>query len=98
MIVGNVGKQAKQREIRNLWSSEILSDENRKFCREKVKFLKFCRVKKISKTEGKSETGGKMHHGLRGDGRPWVKALTQTAPDAEMGWSRHTSKQHSAAF
>ena len=36
-----------------------LADENRKFCREKVKFQKFFRKsKKISKIGGKSETGG----------------------------------------
>ena len=52
-------------------SLEILADENRKFCREKVKFLKFStESENFSKIGGKSETGGKMHHGLRGDGRP----------------------------
>src|SRR6218665_2574342 len=53
-------------DIRNLWSmtkkrsSEILTDENGKIFREKVKFLKSPRkFKKFSKTGGKSETGGK---------------------------------------
>ena len=54
-------------------SSEILADENGEFFREKVKFLKFYRKSKnISKIGGKSETGVKMHHGLREIGRPWV--------------------------
>jgi len=47
-------------------SSEILADENRKFFREKVKSLEFfTESENVSKTEGKSETGGEMHHGLR---------------------------------
>ena len=46
-------------------SSEILADENKEFFREKVKLRKFS-----SENRGESETGGEMHHGLRGDGRP----------------------------
>ena len=51
------------------------ADETGKFCREKVKFQKFSRKsKKFSKIGGKSETGGKMHHGLRGG---WTPLLTE---------------------
>jgi len=51
-----------------------LADENGKFFREKAKFVKFSRKSQnFSKIGGKSETGGEMHHGLRGDGRPCQK-------------------------
>ena len=32
--------------------------------------LKIFQSENLSKIRGKSETGGKMHHGVRGDGRP----------------------------
>ena len=44
-----------------------------KFTWEKVKLEKFPTVsEKMSETGAKSETG-RMHHCLRGDGRPWSK-------------------------
>src|SRR6218665_2590410 len=51
-------------------SSEILADENRKFCREKVKFPQSLNF--FSKIGGNLKQWGKMHHGLRGDGRPCI--------------------------
>src|SRR6218665_1866350 len=63
-------------------SSEISADENQEIFPEKfldfhpkVKFVKFSSAPEhFSKIGGKSETGGKMYHGLRGDGRPWPQA------------------------
>jgi len=53
-------------------SSEILANENQKIFREKVTFLKFyTESENFVKNRGKSETGEKMHRGLRGDRRPW---------------------------
>jgi len=46
-------------------SSEILADENQEIFREKVKMRKFS-----PESENCKKIGGKMHHGLRGDGRP----------------------------
>ena len=53
-------------------SSDILADENGKFFREKVKFLKFSRKSKnLSKIEVENlKQGEKMHHGLRGMDAP----------------------------
>ena len=52
-------------------SSEISADENQEIFQGKVKFLTFSsEYENFSTIGGKSETGGKMHHGLRGDGRP----------------------------
>src|SRR6218665_2505875 len=50
---------------------KFLADENREIFREKVTFLKFStESEKFSKIGGKSETGRKMHHGLRGMDAP----------------------------
>ena len=49
-------------------SSEISVDKNQEIFQEF--FFIFLRVRKFFENRGKSETGGKMHHGLRGDGRP----------------------------
>jgi len=56
-------------------SSEILADENGKIFRERVTFGKFSTDSEhFSKIGGKSETGGKKHHGLRGMDAPdsWI--------------------------
>jgi|SRR6218665_1474328 len=64
---GNVPKQGKQREIRNLWSmtkkrsAEIEATlENPEIFREKGKIFEiFKKVRKFSENRGKSETEGK---------------------------------------
>src|SRR6218665_728293 len=51
------------------------------FSRENGKFLKFSRKSpKISKIGGKFETGGKMHHGLRGMDAPGEGRRFSTHP------------------
>src|SRR6218665_3527328 len=48
----------------------------KKFFGKKVKLRKFpTESENFSKVGGKCETGGEMHHGLRGDGRPWPPEL-----------------------
>ena len=77
---GNVLKQGKGEKIRNLWSmtkkirsSEISADENQEIFREKGKIglgTFSSESENFPTIGGKSKTGGEMHHGLRGDGRP----------------------------
>ena len=66
-------EQGKLGEIQNLWSmtkkwsSEILADENREICREKIKVWKFStESENFSKIGGNLKQWGEMHHGLRG--------------------------------
>src|SRR6218665_623738 len=55
-------------------SSEMLADENRKNFWEKVKFRKFS-----TESENLSKIGGSLkHHGLRGDGCPWIDRALMT--------------------
>jgi len=46
-----------------------------KFFWEKAKLGTFFTKSEKLSDMGKSETGGKMHHCLRGDGRPWLQCL-----------------------
>jgi len=69
--VGNILKQRKYGWKFQKRSSEILTDENRKYFWQKVKLVKFStESEKFSETEGNLKQRG-MHHCLKGDGRPW---------------------------
>ena len=59
-----------------------MADENRKFCREKVKFQKFSRKsKKNFENRGENlKQRGKMHHGLRG----WTPLYAPALPIQDL--------------
>jgi len=57
-------------------SSEISADENQEIFSGKGKIVKiFIRVWKCFENRGEIWNRGEMHHGLRGDGRPWHSLL-----------------------
>ena len=69
-------------EFRNLWSmtkTKVIRNfgwwKSRNFSGKGQIVKIFLRV---FENRGKSETGRKMHHGLRGDGRPWLDIQTNT--------------------
>jgi len=89
----HTGETGGKFEICGWWpkkrSSEILADENRKFCREKVTFQKFHRKsKKISKTGGKSETGGNASW-PQGGWTPLAFGSQMTRPCAKQASPRY---------
>jgi len=66
-------------------SWEILADRNREIFREKVTFWKFSTESENFSKIGGNLKQGEMHHGLRGDGRPWRYVRNW---DAKQTWTQ----------